>query len=54
MVTWWPKVKPGGWLCGHDYQFQGVVDAVGEFCNKEGVKLTFVTKEGAPSWAIKK
>lgn len=28
--AWLRKVKPGGWLCGHDYQprFQGVIDAV--------------------------
>ena len=19
ITKWWPKVKPGGWLCGHDY-----------------------------------
>lgn len=19
IIKWWPKVKPGGWLCGHDY-----------------------------------
>lgn len=27
---WLPKVKVGGWLCGHDYQpkFQGVIEAV--------------------------
>lgn len=54
MCTWWPKVKSGGWLCGHDYQFQGVIDAVKDFTTKENLKLTFVTQEGAPSWAIKK
>jgi GT2 family glycosyltransferase len=54
MCSWWPKVKSGGWLCGHDYQFQPVVDAVKAFCEKEQVKLAFITKEGAPSWAIKK
>lgn len=27
---WWPKVRPGGYLCGHDYQhtFPGVMRAV--------------------------
>lgn len=54
MASWWPKVKPGGWLCGHDYQMQGVVDAVAEFCSKEGLKITFITKERNPSWAIRK
>lgn len=54
MCAWWPKVKSGGWLCGHDYQFHGVVDAVKDFNTKENLKLTFVTQEPAPSWAIKK
>ena len=22
-VAWWPKVKPGGWLCGHDIDHPG-------------------------------
>lgn len=54
MNAWWPKVRAGGWLCGHDYQFGGVVDAVKEFCEKEKVKLAFVTRAGATSWAINK
>jgi len=31
--AWLSKIKPGGYLCGHDYQskFQGVIDAVNEF-----------------------
>lgn len=28
---WLPKVKPGGWICGHDYgSYRGVIDAVNE------------------------
>jgi GT2 family glycosyltransferase len=54
MYTWWPKVKPGGWLCGHDYHMSGVIDAVGEFLAKNNLKLEFVTKEESCSWAIKK
>lgn len=56
ICVWWPKVKPGGWLCGHDYQFVGVSQAVHEFCDKEKVKLAFVTQEQnlATSWAIRK
>jgi len=26
--AWWPKVKPGGWLMGHDYVTGGVADFV--------------------------
>lgn len=37
--AWWPKVKSGGWLFGHDYQHPqekelgwGVTEAADEFC----------------------
>jgi hypothetical protein len=42
--AWWPKVKPGGWLCGHDYentdypQF-GVKRAVDEFVAAHNLTL---------------
>lgn len=46
------KVKPGGYICGHDYvrwarfghRF-GVVEAVNEFVNANGYKLEFLTIE---------
>ena len=44
IAAWAPKVKPGGWLCGHDYdvpQFPkfGVKQAVDEFIEKNGLLL---------------
>lgn len=47
------KVKPGGWLCGHDYTVGswiegvrfGVVDAVNQFCNDHGWDLVYLTNE---------
>jgi hypothetical protein len=32
IAAWWPKVKPGGLLAGHDYshEYPGVMQAVGE------------------------
>jgi len=35
-AAWFPKVKPGGWLCGHDYGNPrwGVQRAVDEFAAK--------------------
>lgn len=47
------KVKPGGWLCGHDYTVGswiegvrfGVVDAVNQFCNDNGWDLVYLTNE---------
>lgn len=36
ITVWYPKVKSGGWLCGHDYdtnRYPGVVAAVRESLN---------------------
>ncbi len=51
---WWPKVRKDGWMCGHDFQFAGVRDAVQRFCKEKNVELSFVTQEAVPSWAIQK
>lgn len=47
---WYPKVKPGGFICGDDYiiGWQGVVKAVDEFFSS-GVK-----KIGNQQWLVKK
>ncbi len=39
--AWWPRIKPGGILAGHDYcgEYQGVVDAVEEFAKREGLPV---------------
>lgn len=42
--AWYPKVKKGGWLCGHDYENVdypcfGVEKAVDEFIASKGLKL---------------
>jgi len=37
ILAWRPKIKPGGWLTGHDYnhdRFPGVVRAVDELCDE--------------------
>jgi len=52
--AWYPKVRKGGMLAGHDYKFKGVgrpdtvKQAVDEFCKKEGYEL----KETLPDWII--
>lgn len=33
--AWWPKVEPGGILCGDDYLWSGVQQAVSEFFQDE-------------------
>jgi hypothetical protein len=44
IAAWKGKVRPGGWLCGHDYTTKagrdvGVVRAVDEFCMAHGLTL---------------
>jgi hypothetical protein len=51
------KVKENGYICGHDYispRFDGVVRAVNEFCEKNNLKINYLTKDGCPSYCIKK
>lgn len=54
--TWWPLVKSGGWMCGHDYSHPDVAAAVNEFVKQNCLTLTFVTKEDGPatSWGLRK
>ncbi len=49
IAAWWPKVKPNGYLCGHDYggwlcvgkerQYFGVKQAVDTFAARCGVEV---------------
>jgi Methyltransferase domain len=44
IAAWKGKVKPGGWLCGHDYVTKpgrdvGVIRAVDEFCSSHRLTL---------------
>lgn len=41
LVSWYPKVKKGGMVCGHDYElyWSGVVQAVDEFIGKDNIKM---------------
>jgi hypothetical protein len=58
------KIKPQGYICGHDYIKgnlrdairYGVIEAITEFCVKENWELCYLTMEnqGHPSFAIKK
>lgn len=62
--AWWPKVKSGGWLTGHDYTIAGehikVKIHVDEFVAKHGLELfvtrgdTDVYEKNYPSWAVRK
>ncbi len=59
LELWWPKIKKGGMLSGHDYALLpnfGVVQAVNEFIIKYNLSLTYRTVEEHifDSWAIQK
>lgn len=63
MNAWWPKIKKGGWMCGHDYenlpekQNETVVEvkeAVDDWLKHKKLKLGLVTLEPSPSWGIQK
>jgi hypothetical protein len=56
--AWWPKVKKGGLMCGHDYILKpayGVLKAVNEFLRDNNLYFTYLTTEDIyNSWAIQK
>lgn len=59
----WPKIKPGGYLMGHDFEFTnkchntwnfGVDRAVYKFCGDNNKKIVALACDGCMSFAIKK
>jgi hypothetical protein len=56
IVDWYPKVKIGGILCGHDYVHRnyvvrfGVIEAINEFVKEKGIKTFFTLPKGV--WGI--
>lgn len=56
--AWWPKVKEGGWLSGHDYCVVGdyihVQPVVDQFAQSNGLRLCVTDEGGYPSWAVQK
>jgi hypothetical protein len=57
MCAWWPKVKPGGYLGGHDYDDYSTCMTVKQdadrFAAERGLRLT-VTTDRDPCWLIYK
>lgn len=60
LALWWPKVKKGGFICGHDYIYFerhgfGVTKALNEFMRDNGLYFTYLTNgDRHESWAIQK
>lgn len=42
LAAWWPKIRAGGWLCGHDY---------GGYVIVNGAPRYFGVKEAVDEWA---
>jgi len=56
LEDWWPKIKPGGVLAGHDYDalFQPTIDAVDAFVARHGLELHLTEEENLRSWWVVK
>ncbi len=61
--AWWPMIKNGGWLCGHDYSDPnniglGVKEAVDKWCAGTNHPLDLLTNTkgdgGVQSWGVRK
>lgn len=60
IAAWYPKIRPGGLLCGHDYMitdwhggaFCGVKWAVDQFARQVGLYPYITTKDPEPTWMI--
>lgn len=53
---WWPKIKPGGVLAGHDYGplFQPTIDAVDAFVAQHGLEMYLTGEAKLRSWWVVK
>jgi len=51
LISWYPKIKNGGVLAGHDYDWEQVKSAVDVFCK---IKEVTVMPKSNTSWIINK
>lgn len=51
--TWFPKIRPGGLITGHDYRWDGVNRAVNEFAQKMNYTGNF-TPQASDLWIFQK
>lgn len=59
IANWWPKVRPGGILSGHDYvpgnpDTVGVIPAVENHIKQYNLELFLMNKTSDCSWAVRK
>ena len=53
LKMWWPKVKQGGFLAGHDYEWPDIAKALGEFF-PDGVRCNNAARETGKCWLREK
>jgi len=58
LAAWWPLVRPGGWLAGHDYlddpPVYGVKSAVDRFAADRTLEVGVTGESSFPSWYLQK
>ena len=52
--VYWPKVKEGGLLCGHDRSLPEVNKAITDFCRQMGLQVTMSEEPQQDSWFVVK
>jgi len=51
---WWPKIKEGGILSGHDYGWRGIGTAVDAFAKEKGLNVYLAANAPLTDWFIYK
>ena len=51
---WWPVVRPGGLLCGHDWGIHGVKPALEEWLPTVGASTADIVRGEDMTWFLKK
>lgn len=54
LIEWGERVQPGGIIAGHDYQLQGVKDAVDAYTKAHNIKEWFLSSNHWPSFFWRK
>lgn len=57
LIAWYPKIKPGGFFCGHDYVNENynlqAKKAIDEFIIDKGLTICLLSHARYPDWAFR-